>query len=158
MAGDRMRRMWSPSTGGTALPLAAGNSLESDIAPSTTLQLSLDRTPRDWTIARIIGNIQFATQTAAPNEANMYVGIRVANENEPHFMINPGIDQTADWMFWEGLVISSLFAEPANALSIDNRSQRKSRGEESKLRLYIFNGGPYDVYCWFSLRVLMLTE
>ena len=150
---DRMARVWSPGTNVLATAIISGGFSEQVLAPSQALEFAQDRTVRDWTVTRVVGLLQF--DVSAGQEAQVYVGIRVANENEVPGNITPAGEQTADWMFWAGMRIFGG-SDPQQSLTIDNRSQRKSRGMESSLILYVYNGGPNTVYMYWSGRVLLL--
>jgi len=153
---DRMARVWSPGTNVTATGIVNGGYSEIGLAPSAALLLAQDRIIRDWTVTRVVGNMQLRVGNTG-DEATVYVGIRVANENEVAGNIGPGTEQTADWMYWQGINVNRNYGshEPVQ-INIDNRSQRKSRGMESVLVLYTFNAGPDQVYMWWSGRTLLL--
>ena len=156
MAGDRMARVWSPGSNVAASVIGYGAYSELELAPSAALLAAQDRIIREWTVTRVVGRMQLTV--AAGDESQVYVGIRVANENEIAGSIDPGSEQTADWMYWAGIRVqhdaSAVF--PAE-LNIDNRSQRKSRGMESVLILYTFNAGPDTVDMYWSGRTLLLV-
>ena len=154
---DRMARIWSPGTNVGPFAIANGGFSEQELAPSVALQTAQDRDIRQWTVTRVVGRMQLNTATNA--EAQVYVGIRVANENEVPGNLTPATAQTADWMYWTGVYVTTIGAGsvPAQELEIDNRSQRKSRGMESTLILYVYNAGPDTVYMWWSGRTLLLV-
>ena len=155
---DRMARVWAPGSNVGASTINVGGSSELELAPSANLKLAQDRVIRDWTVTRVVGNMQL--KTAAGDHAMVFVGIRVANENEVAASINPGADMTADWMYWQGIHVEQLTdvgALDPVTINIDNRSQRKSRGMESVLILYTYNAGPDTVYMWWSGRTLLLV-
>ena len=86
-------------------------------------------------------------------------GARIANQNEVIGTIGPGTDQTADWMMYGGVSTSRDHENTriADAIDIDSRSQRKSRGMESELRFYMQNIGVNTMqYEWVG-RVLILV-
>jgi len=148
---DRMSRVWSPSTTLGLNTLTLGAEYEARLHPSTALELSQDRTMRDWTITRIVGELQFVSDGAT----TFLYGIRLAPESEPVGMINPGTDQTVDWMLWGGVYVRASTNSFGN-VHIDNRSQRKSRGMDSSLRLYVYNAaGSTGHFAWTG-RVLAL--
>ena len=151
---DRMSRVWSPSTTLGLNTLTPGAEYEARLHPSTALELSQDRTMRDWTITRIVGNLQFMSTGAT----TFLYGIRLAPESEPLGMINPGTDQTVDWMLWGGIYVQTGQTELAGAgnILVDNRSQRKSRGMDSSLRLYVYNASGSTGYFAWTGRVLAL--
>ena len=135
---DRMRRVWSPFTNLGFEAMSLGDELEYRIHPSIALEASQDRTMRDWTITRIVGLLQFESV----GETTFLYGVRIAAEAEIVGSINPGTDQTVDWMLWGGVTVeNSTTTEISGSgnVHIDNRSQRKSRGMDSSLRLYIYN-------------------
>jgi len=152
---DRMSRVWSPSTTLGLNTLTLGSEYEARLHPSNALESSQDRTMRDWTITRIVGSLQFVSDS----ETTFLYGIRLAPESEPVGMINPGTDQTVDWMLWGGVYVhNSSTSEIAGSgnVHIDNRSQRKSRGMDSSLRLYVYNAaGSTGDFAWTG-RVLAL--
>ena len=152
---DRMRRVWSPSTTLGVAPLTLGGEYEARLHPSAALETSQDRTMRDWTVTRIVGNFTFYS-TASSGTTFLY-GIRLAPESEAIGMINPGTDQTVDWMLWGGFTTGGTYANGSLAtVSIDNRSQRKSRGMDSSLRLYVYNAAGATGYFAWTGRVLAL--
>ena len=158
MAGsDRMARVWSPGTNVGATAIGALAQSEQVLAPSQSLQAAQDRDIRDWTVTRVVGNMQLAVGSG--QLAQVYIGIRVANENEVVSNITPAGEQTADWMYWKGHHVDRQFGSTVqpDMIEIDNRSQRKSRGMESVLILYTFNTGPDTVYMWWSGRTLLLV-
>ena len=145
----RMSRVWAPSTL-TSYAMVAGSAIEVDLL--TALDLTMDRTVRDWTVTRLIGRLQI--RAAGQNE--FYYGIRVANDNVTPGMISPEFQQTADWLLWGGGTTSSAIYELRDAINIDNRSQRKSMGAESRLVLYVTNAGFFTQYVTWKGRSLML--
>ncbi len=150
---DRMRRVWSPSTTLGAETMALGAETEYRIHPSFALESSQDRTMRDWTITRIVGSMTFYSAGVT----TFLYGVRVAAESEPVGMINPGTDQTVDWMLWGGFTTTDAGAYGTQStVEIDNRSQRKSRGMDSSLRLYIYNAAGSTGYFAWTGRVLAL--
>ena len=154
---DRMARVWSPGTNVTASGIVNGGYSEQALAPSLALSTTQDRLIRDWTVTRVVGRMQLST--ADGDYAQVYVGIRVANENEVAGNLSPATEQTADWMYWTGVNVNETVsgAHFPITLDIDNRSQRKSRGMESVLVLYTYNAGPDLVYMWWSGRTLLLV-
>ncbi len=150
---DRMSRIWSPATTAFPVNLPMGGQAEVDIAPSGTLESAQDRTMREWTVARIIGTLQVGSSV----ETSWFYGIRVANENEGFGTIDPAAQQTADWMWWGGIYQGTGTYVPRDAIAIDNRSQRKSRGMESVLRFYITNAGPDVGSFVLNTRTLLLV-
>jgi len=153
---DRMARVWAPGTNVFATGIANGGYSEIGLAPSAALLVAQDRIIRDWTVTRVVGNMQLRVVNAT-DEATVYVGIRVANENEVAGNITPATEQTADWMYWQGINVSNYGSHEPVQINIDNRSQRKSRGMESVLVLYTYNAGPDTVYMWWSGRTLLLV-
>ena len=155
---DRMARVWSPGSNVAASVIGIGGQSEIGLAPSAALLIAQDRIIRDWTVTRVIGTMQL--DVAGGTDAQVYVGIRVANENESVSTIRPAIEQTADWMFWTGVRVQKHTAVGMGVpvtIDIDNRSQRKSRGMESVLVLYTYNAGPSTVSMYWSGRTLLLV-
>ena len=154
---DRMARVWSPGTNVAGVGIISGGYSEQELAPSNALQIAQDRAIRDWTVTRVVGRMQL--DVATNGIAQVYVGIRVANENEVPGNLSPATEQTADWMYWTGVNVQKGDPTPVPAveIEIDNRSQRKSRGMESTLILYVYNNGPDLVYMWWSGRTLLLV-
>ena len=149
---DRMSRVWSPGTNLGPQQITLGAELEYRIFPSLALETSTDRSIRDFTITRIVGQLQFTSL----GETTFLYGIRIAPEGEPLGTYNPGVDQTIDWMLWGGITQSTSSAYPRDSILIDNRSQRKSRGMDSALRLYIYNAAGSTGYVAWTGRVLAL--
>ncbi len=150
---DRMRRVWSPFTNLGFEAMSLGDELEYRIHPSIALEASQDRTMRDWTITRIVGLLQFEFV----GETIFLYGVRIAAEAEIVGSINPGTDQTVDWMLWGGFTTTDAGAYGTQStVEIDNRSQRKSRGMDSSLRLYIYNAAGSTGYFAWTGRVLAL--
>ena len=135
---DRMSRVWSPFTNLGFESMSLGDEIEYRIMPSSALESAQERTMRDWTVTRIVGNLQFNSQ----GETTFLYGIRLAPEAEIVGSINPGHDQCVDWMLWGGITVfdtSTTEIVGSGNVHLDNRSQRKSRGMDSSLRLYIYN-------------------
>ena len=151
---ERMQRMWSPGTNLGYEIMALGDELEFRIFPSLALEQSQDRSVRDFTVTRIVGNLQFSSAS----ESVMMWGIRLANEAEAIGTFNPGHDQTIDWMLWGSISVGTTnqLGIAASTIEIDNRSQRKSRGMDSSLRLYIYNAAGGTAEVSVALRVLAL--
>jgi len=151
---DRMSRVWSPSSTLGPSTLTLGAEAEYRVHPSSALESSQDRTMRDWTITRIVGNMEFYSAGAT----TFLYGIRLAPESEAIGMINPGTDQTVDWMLWGGVYVNNGQASlnGSGNVVIDNRSQRKSRGMDSSLRLYVYNAAGSTGYFAWTGRVLAL--
>ena len=150
MAGDRMERMWAPLHFGSA-SLAAGGIARADVL--AILEASLGRTLRKWTVTRVVGELQFRNTA----EAEFFYGMRVENENVPLGTVDPDPDATADWLFWGGGIIDEPSYHMRDAIHIDNRSQRKSLGEQSRLYLYWEHAGAAGtLFTTFHGRALLL--
>jgi len=152
MAGDRMSRVWSPTTTVGDIALTGGNSIAMILVPGAALVLTQDRTIRDWTVTRIVGTLQFQST----GTTTFYYGIRVYNEHESADLVIPGDEATADWMFWGGITTTSPEYFPRDQVVVDNRSQRKSRGMDSELRLVIQSSGSNGSFSWTG-RCLLLV-
>ena len=152
MAGDRMSRVWSPTTTVGKISLTGGNSIAMILVPGTELVTTQDRRMRDWTVTRIVGSLQFTSV----GTTTFYYGVRVYNENESSNLVLPGDEPTADWMYWGGVTISTNSIYPRDQVVVDNRSQRKSRGMDSELRLVIQSSGS-DGYLAWTGRCLLLV-
>ena len=151
MAGDRMQRMWAPVHWDSAV-LVPGGIARADC--TAILEASLGRELRQWTATRVVGTLQFYASAA---EAEFFYGMRVENENVPLGVIDPEPDATADWLFWGGGITDSTYFSMRDAITIDNRSQRKSQGEQSKLFFYWENASAAGtLYTTFHGRVLLL--
>ena len=136
---ERMQRMWAPIDTGV-LSLPAGDT--SALLLLSELESSLGREIRQFTVTRIIARIR-VTPVIDDNPVYMIHGVRIENENVPADGISPRYDETADWIL-HGTVYASGDAarwEETNTVVIDNRSQRKSQGEQSELRWYVENSG-----------------
>ena len=151
MAGDRMQRMWAPVQWDTA-GLAPGGIARADC--TAILEASLGRELRQWTVTRVVGLLQFRVSAG---EVEFFYGMRVDNENVPLGTIDPEPDSTADWVFWGGGITGNQQYNLRDGISIDNRSQRKSQGEQSKLFLYWEHAGAANtLYITFHGRALLL--
>ena len=151
MAGDRMQRMWAPVHWDTA-SLAPGGVARGDC--TAILEASLGRQVRQWTVTRFVGTLQFWVNAG---EVEFFYGTRVENENVPLGSVDPEPDATADWLFWGGGKVSSAQVLLRDAINIDNRSQRKSQGEQSKLFFYWEHAGAANtLYTSFHGRALLL--
>ena len=153
MAGDRMSRVWSPTTTVGMLALTGGNSIAMILVPGAALVTTQDRRLRDWTVSRIVGSLQFITSGTT---TTFYYGVRVYNEHEASNLVLPGDEPTADWMFWGALTTNATTMYPRDQVVVDNRSQRKSRGMDSELRLVIQSAGSDGYFAW-SGRCLLLV-
>ena len=152
---ERMQRVWSQGSSLGYDTLTLGAKLEYRIFPSSSLETATDRSIRDFTVTRIIGNMNFQSQ----GQTTFIWGIRLAQEAEPAGTYNPGVDQAIDWILWGGRVVEypTLGNGPISQLEkIDNRSQRKSRGMDSGLRLYVYNASGATGYVSWNGRVLAL--
>ena len=153
---DRMQRIWAQGSTLSMNTLTLGSQAEVQLFPSATLEAATDRSIRDFTVTRILGNLQFTTQ----DQTTFFYGIRLAQEAEPVGTYSPGTDQAIDWMYWGAVVVqyptlgngTQWFTE-----KVDNRSQRKSRGMDSGLRLYVYNGAGSTGYYMWSGRTLALV-
>ena len=158
MAGDRMSRIWSPGLTIGRVAVAAFGESEFRMVPSTSLIFAQDREIRDFTVTRIVGRLMVYSAVEGSGIQCMW-GARIANQNEVIGTIGPGTDQTADWMMYGGVSTSRDHENTriADAIDIDSRSQRKSRGMESELRFYMQNIGVNTMqYEWVG-RVLILV-
>ena len=155
---DRMDRVWSPFTNLGFEGMNLGDELEYRIFPSFALETSQDRTLRSFTVTRILMDLQFRSLGLT---SFMY-GVRLAPESEAVGMINPGAEQTVDWMLWGGVTVATGSGESgiagAGNVHVDNRSQRKSRGMDSSLRLYVFNAAGSTGSVSIIGRVLSLVS
>ena len=152
MAGDRMARVWSPTTTAGPIAVPAGAVFSAVLVPGVDLVTTQDRRMRDWTVTRIVGSLQFVTT----GTTTFYYGIRVYNENETATAITPGSEPTADWMFWGAVTTENASFHIRDQVVVDNRSQRKSRGMESELRIVIQNSGNNGSVAWTG-RCLLLV-
>ncbi len=154
---DRMERVWSSGSTVSPVTMTLGNEQEFRIFPSTSLESATDRSIRNFTVTRILGNLQFTTT----GQTTFFYGIRLADESEPIGTYNPGVDQAIDWMYWGATIVQyptlgygaqrGWYTE-----KVDIRSQRKARGMDSGLRLYVYNGDGNTGYMMWSGRVLSL--
>ena len=153
---DRMSRMWAPIDSGV-LNIGAGTS--GFLLVNSVLEASLDREIRQFTVTRVVAKIWVASHTADENVYLMH-GMRIDNENVQVGSITPSADETADWILhgsvWARTPQLAQFLE-RDVSHIDNRSQRKSQGEQSELRWYYENvGGSNTLYFGIQGRALLL--
>ena len=132
---DRMNRMWAPVNGGTPMPAISVARLD----VLSILEVALGRELRAWTVTRFVGHLQVWSTAAAISE--WMWGMRVENENVPLGSIDPEADANANWIFHAGVWTRGQDAYPSESVHIDNRSQRKSQGEQSRLYFYVENTG-----------------
>ena len=150
---DRMRRVWAPIDVGV---LAVSSGVTGYFRPLSILEAELDRKVRLFTVTRVICKI-WVTPQVNNNPVYMMHGLRIDNENSTG--ITPGANETADWILHGSIWASGTAAawKESDATLIDNRSQRKSQGEESELRWYYENlGNSNDLYVGFQGRALLL--
>ena len=112
MAGDRMARVWSPTTTIGPIALTGGNSIAMILVPGAALVTTQERRLRDWTVTRIVGSLQF-TSTGT---TTFYYGVRVYNEHEASNLVLPGDEPTSDWMYWGGITTNSNADLPRDPL------------------------------------------
>ena len=146
---ERMSRMWAP-VAATGYVLPAG--LTMTVSVNSILEVALDRELRQWTVTRFVGRLQLVSE----NETFYMWGMRVENENVPLGSVAPLADSTADWILHGGVVTQSGGYYPSESIMIDNRSQRKSQGEQSELRFYVQNYAGSDGEVSLVGRALLL--
>jgi len=152
---ERMQRVWSQGLTLGMDTLTLGSEIEYRLFPSYSLEVATDRSIRDFTVTRILGNLTFVSQS----ETTFVWGMRLAQEAEPVGTYNPGVDQSIDWILWGALRVfypTGGAGPRATTVEIDNRSQRKSRGMDSSLRLYVYNADGSTGYVDWAGRVLSL--
>jgi len=145
---DRMQRMWAPINLVDA-SLVAGATLRVDVL--SNLEAFLGRELRAWTVTRVVGTLQVVGA-----DSQYYYGLRVENENVALGVIDPEADATADWILHGSVWTQSTVYYPRDVITIDNRSQRKSRGEQSKLYFYVENASLVAGSVTLVGRALML--
>ena len=133
---DRMTRMWAPVNAGAAMGAAAVS--RTDV--TSILEVALGRDLRAWTVTRFVGHLQVWSAVTGQFSEWMW-GMRVENENVPLGSIDPDADSTANWIFHGGIWTIISGPSPKDMITIDNRSQRKSQGEQSRLYFYMENTG-----------------
>jgi len=146
---DRMTRMWAPMNVQPPLVMAAGAVARVNVL--TVLEAALGRTLRAWTVTRFICNLQLVS-----SNTSWQWGLRVENENVLLGSIDPEADSTADWISHGGVYTMSANFELRDLITIDNRSQRKSHGEQSDLFFYVENTGLVGGSFTLVGRVLLL--
>jgi len=151
---DRMARAWAPID--TGVITLAGNA---DVFAliNSELEAAMGRSIRQFTVTRIIAKI-YVTPVVLNNNAYLFHGVRIDNENVPAGTLNPVADQDADWILHGTVWNQGIVADwnEAKTVNIDNRSQRKSQGEQSELRWYLSNGGGSSLYVAVQGRALLL--
>ena len=147
---DRMSRMWAPVNAGIVMP--PGSVTRTDV--TSILEVQLGRQLRDWTVTRFVGNLQ--VWSSLPGISEFMWGMRVENENVPLGTIDPEADMTANWIFHGGVWNEIAYPAPRDLIAIDNRSQRKSQGEQSRLYFYMENTGAVTGEFRLIGRALML--
>ena len=146
---DRMTRMWAPMNVQPRIAMPAGAVLRVNVL--NVLEASLGRTLRAWTVTRFICNLQVNSL-----DTTFQWGLRVENENVLLGSIDPEADSTADWISHGGILTQSVLYDIRDRIAIDNRSQRKSHGEQSDLFFYVENTGLVAGSMSLVGRVLLL--
>ena len=146
---DRMARMWAPFSVQPEITLAAGAVSRVDIL--SILEVALGRSFRAWTVTRVVGILQVAS-----SDTSFQWGLRVENENVALGSIDPEADSTANWILHGGIYTQNSAFLPRDMITLDNRSQRKSQGEQSRLYLYVENTGLVGGAVTMVGRALML--
>ena len=146
---DRMTRMWAPMNVQPHVIMAAGAVARVNVL--NVLEASLGRTLRAWTVTRFICNLQVTS-----SDTSFQWGLRVENENVLLGSIDPEADSTADWISHGGIYTQTSINVPRDMIAIDNRSQRKSHGEQSDLFFYVENTGLVGGAFTLVGRVLLL--
>ncbi len=150
---DRMRRLWAPWDLGE-FTITAGNDASIDTLGEVEFQLQ--RELRQWTLTRLI--LQLQLHTVAGGQSESMYGLRVENENVPLGTIDPMSDPEADWIYISGRMVEDAGFWGNAVIDIDNRSQRKSQGEQSRLLWYLHNAGPDTLYVSVHGRCLLLID
>jgi len=147
---DRMRRLWMPFRSSIA-PLAGSADARVDI--KTFIESAQARNVQQFTITRMIIGMNFSSDTGP---SSMIAGVRFENENVGAGTVSPITDATAEWLYWEEFMteIGAISGRFRNFRDIG--TQRKSRGNDNNLFLYVSNttaiAGDFQV----SGRVLAL--
>ena len=147
--------MWAPIQTGV-LTLTAGDTTA--LLVNSVLETTLGREVRQFTVTRVIAKIYLAPYV---NDQVVYMthGMRIENENVASDAVDPADNETADWILHGTVWASGSTAawNEARTVNIDNRSQRKSQGEESELRWYVKNVGASNTqYVAIQGRALLL--
>jgi len=147
--------MWAPIQSGI-MTLTAGETTA--LLVNSVLEATLGREVRQFTVTRVIAKIYLAPY-ADGQVVYMTHGMRIENENVAHDAVDPADNETADWILHGTVWASGEVArwQETNTVNIDNRSQRKSQGEESELRWYVKNVGASNwQYVAIQGRALLL--
>ena len=148
--------MWAPIDTGV-LGIDAGTL--GFLGVLSILEASLDREIRQFTVTRVIADIRVTPKDDDGDPVYLMHGMRIENENVASDAISPADNETADWILHGTVWASGTIAgwSEANTRHIDNRSQRKSQGEESELRWYYENvGNTNSLYFAIQGRALLL--
>ena len=150
---DRMRRVWAPIDTGV-LDMAGGANVF--VYVNALVDAALDRDIRQFTVTRVIASI-YASPGIEDDPVYFMHGMRIENANVALGSITPE-DDTADWILHGTVWASGGVAQwaEANTVHIDNRSQRKSQGEQAQLRWYITNVGANSGLIAIQGRALLL--
>jgi len=132
VASTRMRRLWAPfRVASTSIAAAA----VARVNLTTLVDTTQGRSVRQYTVTRIL--LQFSCAVDSQDLNVFGIGIRFDNENVALGSVNPLSDTTADWMYHEEIQPSVLTFEMRDRVIRDIRAQRKSRGNDMDLFLYV---------------------
>ncbi len=149
---NRRGVLWLPfSEGAVVTTLAAGNTTRLDIG--SIREAEVGREYEGYTVTRSLLTIKVANTSGGTNV--WAAGLIVLQENVALATVTPAATPSADWLWHEEFVAANLFNDATSLVHRDLASQRKARGGDSILWLYITNRGASAVSIHRAGRVLI---
>jgi len=148
---NRMRRTWATfRTGDT--PIGALGVAR--VFVKSEIEQAVARDVADYTVTRVIGNIQVVNDSALPTI--WVAGVITQNEGVAIGDVQPSADPSSDWLWhFSWINQASGYLGPDDGVRFDVGSQRKSRGRKPELYVMIVNGSTAGDF-FISGRALLL--
>ena len=156
MTSPRMRRVWFPwSTGSAQVALAATSTLR--VLLPSILEAEMGREYESYTVTRSIFRLNISADSGA---AVVTFGMIIQPEPLLLASSNPADDPERDWFYHEEFLVevAAESLDPANAIVRDIASQRKSKGMNTEMFLYVRNRGALGIQFHGSGRSLILMR
>jgi len=149
---SRRRRTWLPFNS-TVISLTSLAISRTDI-PSI-MEAQLGREIQGYTTQRLIVNIDALSNTTTPSF--IACGLIANNAGLALADIDPGANPEADWQWWEGFRVNDVDQELTH-IHRDLRVQRRVRGRDTNMFIYVSNEGTITTSVLIHGRVLILEE
>jgi len=150
---QQRRRVWAPfSTGDDPTLLGIQGDLR--IFVPSLLEIAAARNYRQYTVQRMLLSGMLIPTTAFVTVA---VGLRFDNVDSIVGTVDPENDKTSDWLYLEEFCTNAI--SDTFHWNRDIRAQRKSRGNDEELFLYVTNRSTASsINLHVSGRVLILLS